>query len=155
MPFSKATNEPDIRIEVKHSWHPGVVFAFTFPKRLTQLAADAEARFLGLKEDAREDEHRLALIQTVAEMVTKEPEGFDDFPIDEKLPPGGAPRSLSVRFRDYFDEPSQVELEQILIGAWRAYRASSVPSAYMKSDKDTRARDGQSSGATAQAESKV
>lgn len=153
MAFSKATYEPEIRIEVRHAWHPDSVFAFYFPKRLPQVAADAEARFLGLEEAARADEHRRALIEAVAEMLTREPEGFDDFPLDTNLPHSQQPRSLSIRVRDYFDDPLQIELEQILVAAWRAYRATSVPNAYPKSLQDSSARDGTASGASAETQS--
>ncbi len=132
MGFTKQKNEPSIRIEVRHNWHPAAVFAFTFPKRMPKLAADSEARFLGLTEAAREDEHRQAIIEVVSEMVTQV-EGFDDFPADEVMPENLVARSLAERFRAYFDDPSQAELEQIVVGAWRAYRASAMPSAYPKS----------------------
>ncbi len=153
MGFNKDKNEPDIAIEVRHPWHPGDVYTFYFPKKLPQLALDAEAKFLGLKEGERSDEYRKELINTVAAMVTREPEGFDHFPTDEVLPAGQSPRSLSIRMRDYFDDPNHPELESILVGVWRAYRASAVPSAYLKSLPADSKGDGSVSRGTAQAES--
>ena len=142
MGFTKASNEPEVRIEVHHNWHPGAVFAFTFPKRLPPAATLAESRFLALKEDARPDEHRLALIETVAQMVVREPEGFDDFPGSSQAVSSLRDVPLLERFVTYFDDPEQPELEQVIIAAWRAYRATSVPSAYMKSVSDRSARNG-------------
>jgi len=124
--FTKANNATakEIAIEVRHPWHKEDVFVFHFPKRQPKPAAESEARFLGLGEEAREDEHRLAIIEAVSEMVTAV-EGFDDFPQDS--------RPLPERFREYFDDPEQLELEQLVVSAWRAYRASAIPGAYLKS----------------------
>jgi hypothetical protein len=132
--FTKKENPPEISIEVRHPWHPGSVFIFHFPKKLHQLALDAEQRFLGLTDDARPDEHRKAIIDTIAEMVIREPEGFDDFPdVNHVVKPGDGKRPLAPRMREYFDDDSQPELETIIVSAWRAYRAAAVPTAYVKS----------------------
>lgn len=80
MGFNKQKNSKEIAISVTHPWHPGAQFVFHFPKALPQSALDAEAKFLGLKDAERPEEYRKHLIDTVAEMVTQEPEGFDDFP---------------------------------------------------------------------------
>ncbi|MGB7925585.1 MAG: hypothetical protein WCF57_20270 [Pyrinomonadaceae bacterium] len=133
MGFSKKSRSPEIEIQVNHAWYPGQPFTFYLPKKMPKSALDAESRFLGLKEDARVDEHRLALIETVSELVTREPEGFSDFLKDE--------RPLAERFREYFDSPDDPELESILISVWRAYRASQVPNAYLKSRENNDERD--------------
>jgi hypothetical protein len=140
--YSKQSYSDEIEIVVHHPYYPESPFTFTFPKRLPQSAVAAETCFLGLKEDALADEHRRALIETVAEMVTTAPQGFDDFP-NEDAPTG----SLAARFIAYFDDPSQIELEQILVSAWRAYRAAGIPTAYSKSISLNGKADGQSSDA--------
>lgn len=133
MGFRKSTNETEVAVVVTHKWHPGDEFTFYFPKVLPQAAIEAEGRFLGLKEDAREEEYRQLLIETVAAMVTRDPIGFDDFPTSD------AP--LADRFIAYFDDPSQPELQSILLSVWREYRAGAIPFAYLKSIQ----RDGEGS----------
>lgn len=135
MAFSKQGNSKEVSVEVTHRWHPGALFVFHFPKRLPQSALDAEKSFLGLKDDERAEAHRAALVNTVAEMVTREPEGFDDFPETVCVGPGTAAVSKNVadRVRVYFDDPEQPELEAIIVSAWRAYRAAAIPAAYTKS----------------------
>lgn len=151
MGFSKENYEPEISIEVTHPWHPGDKYIFHLPKTMPQAATDAEATFLGLTDEARPDEHRLHLIATLAEMVTREPEGFDDFPMDNALPAGQHARSLSIRMRDYFDDESKPELESILVGVWRMYRASALPAAHIKSFQNNGARSSDVSALPAKA----
>lgn len=151
MGFDKSTYQTEVNAVVTHQWHPGKEFIFTFPKLLPQAALDAEKTFLGLPDGERAEAARLALIGMLAEMVTKEPRGFDNFPTDEVMPQGQSPRSLSIRFRDYFDDPSQPELEAILAGAWQAYRGGSRPVAYLKSHENSGARDSQPTRATQEA----
>lgn len=127
MGFRKGASPPDVQIVVEHKWHPGTQFVFTFPKVLPQAAADAERAFIALKDEERADAYRRALVGVVAEMVTAEPEGFDDFPT------GNVTGSLADRMRGYFDDPDRPELEQIIVGAWRAYKAAAVTAAYVKS----------------------
>lgn len=138
MGFSKVKNSKEVSIAVSHAWHPGAKFVFHFPKTLPQSAVEAEKTFLGLKEDERAEAHREALINAVGEMVTRAPEGFDDFPETVTLGPGsaGVSSKLSHRVCFYFDDPEQPELEAIIVSAWRAYRAASLPSAYLKSAED-------------------
>lgn len=93
--FNKSKNQRLVRVEVRHAWHPGTVFAFTFPKVLTQETLEAEKTYLGLTAPEQEDEARKALINVVALMSAQEPEGFEDLPgsverarlreIDERL----------------------------------------------------------------------
>ncbi len=151
MGFIKSTNEPDITIVVTHPWHEGDVYSFTFPKRLPQAAVDAEKRFLGLKDEARPDESRRALIETLAEMVTREPEGFDDFPSSATEVDAPMGESLARRFVEYFDDYSQPEFESILVSVWRAYRASAVPDAFPSRIQDSGARDSNAARAASQA----
>jgi hypothetical protein len=137
MPFSKTNYSPEIEIVATHRWYPGDKFVFTLPKVLPESALDAEAGFLGLNGTERDDQARRALISVVAQMVTKEPEGFEDFPQDA--------RPLAERFVEYFDDPSKPELENILVGVWREYRGGAVSSTYLKSREDSRAAVGQPS----------
>lgn len=130
MGFSKKNNAPEIAIVAHHRWHPAAEFIFHFPKRMPQPALDADARFAGLKDEEREREGRRALVETVAQMVSREPEGFDDFPV-------GGERLLAERFSEYFDDESQPELEAILLYVWGAYRAAALPVAYLKSSPDS------------------
>ena len=85
MGFSKVTNAKEVSIVVTHPMHAGDRYVFTFSKLLPQAALDAQGRFLGLPDTARAEEWRTALVATVAEMVIREPEGFDDFPGAEQL----------------------------------------------------------------------
>lgn len=154
MGFSKQSNEQEIRIEVLHQWHPDTIFAFTFPKRMSQPATEAEARYLGLTDKERSDEYVKALIETVAEMVIREPEGFDDFPqltTEDRAGSMVVISSLKERMRNYFDDPTQPEFEVILSAAYRGYRMSAMPSAYPKSLQVGGAGDGDLSRAPAQA----
>ncbi|MGI8997542.1 MAG: hypothetical protein ACR2GW_12830 [Pyrinomonadaceae bacterium] len=133
MGFSKQDYSPEIAINVTHPWHPGETFTFHFPKALPQAALDAERQFLGLPDAAREGAHRQALIGVVAEMLLRAPEGFADFPTDDVMPENLVARPLPQRVREYFDDPGKPELEAIIAGAWRAYKAAAQPSAYLKS----------------------
>jgi hypothetical protein len=133
MGFTKSTSQKEIAIKLTHPWYPGAEFTFHFPKRLPESALNAEKQFLGLKDDEREEQYRKGIINVVAEMVVREPEGFDDFTADTSRP-------LAERMRDYFDDPEQPELEAILVSAWRAYRAAAMPSAYLKSPESGSAK---------------
>lgn len=165
MGFSKQSYDPVVSVEVHHAWYPREVFTFIFPKQLPQAALDREQSFFGLKDDARKDAHRVALVDMVAEMVESEPEGFEDFPgsaevkairelrarLEESLKEKDRREveaqirsaesllevarrvTLSARFREYFDDPARPELEALVASAWRAYRAASLPAAYLKS----------------------
>lgn len=154
MGFSKTKYEPTIRIEVLHQWHPDTIFAFTFPKRMPQTAAEAETRYLGINDEMRKDESRKALIESVAALIISEPEGFDDFPrLTEKDRAAEMVniKPLAERMREYFDEPDKPELEEILSAAYRAYRLTAMSSAYPKSLQAGSAGDGELSRSTAQA----
>lgn len=165
MPFSKQKSGPEVSFELRHPWHPGTVFVFTFPKELPQAALDKEKHFIGLADDERKDAVRVALIETVGAMVSQEPEGFEGFPgaeqvaalkvAQEKLThdlkedvrrqiqreverlngelEAARATPLAERFKEYFDDPAHPELESLVTGAWRAYRAASLPAAYLKS----------------------
>lgn len=170
MGFSKKTSQPEIAISVTHPWHPGTQFVFHFPKQLPESAVEAEKTFLGLKDTERAGEHRKALVNVVAQMVTAEPEGFDDFPGAAEIAELKAVRArlegdelkegereqleervrslegaldtarqtpLAKRMRDYFDDETQPELEAIIAGVWRAYKAAAIPAAYIKSPGDS------------------
>lgn len=136
--FNKKDNSSEIAITCTHPWHPGEEFTFYLNKRLPQSAIDAEANFVGLKDTERPDAFRVAIISTVAEMVTKEPEGFSDFPRQEMLPGGIVPNPLPARMREYFDDASVPELEQIIVTVWRNYRSAAIPQAYLKSAENSR-----------------
>ncbi|HLM58175.1 MAG TPA: hypothetical protein VK422_18880 [Pyrinomonadaceae bacterium] len=158
MPFSKTKYDPTVAIVVHHKWYPGDAFTFYFPKVLPQSALDAERVFVGLKEDEGAESFRKALVNVVAEMAAEEPEGFDDFPRltkEERAQGTVNIDPLPERMRAYFDDASKPELEAILSGAWRAYRASQVPSAYTKSVQGHGAGGGQPSGVSAGASSGV
>ena len=149
MGFSKAHNKKEISIVVTHPMHPGDRYVFTFPKTLPQAALDAQGRFLGLPDTARAEEWRTALVATVAEMVIREPEGFDDFQrlTDEDRAAGMVnQRPLAERFVEYFNDAEQPELEAIIVQAWKEYKAAAVPAAYVKSPEDSGAPGGESSG---------
>lgn len=126
MGFAKKDSAPEITIEVQHQFHPGTIFSFTLPKILPQAALNAEAEFVGLKDDERPEAYREALVGLVAELVTLPPTGFDDF--KDVIAP-----SLAERMRAYFNDPAHPELESILVAVWRAYKAAVVPVAYTKS----------------------
>ena len=134
MPFPKY--EPEIQIVITHQWHPGSKFIFTFPKRLPQAAIDAEAKLLGLGDQDRDEQARLLVIETVAKMSAQAPEGFPGFP---EIAAGV---DLAGTIQQYFDDPSQPELEAIATSAWSGYRAAARPAAYAKS----LSRDGQGNG---------
>ncbi len=141
MGFSKRTNVPEVTIKVDHPWHEGQSFFFDFPKRLPQVAVDAEQEYIGLKETEQKDAFRVGLIKTVAAMLLRPPSGFDDFPQDE--------RPLAERTLEYFDDAAQVEFESVIIAAWRGYRMSAVSSVYLKSSKNNGARADDLSGVSA------
>ncbi len=138
----------------------------TFRSSSRRARLDAEKAFLGLKDTETADAYRLALINVVAEMVTREPLGFDDLPgsllaaefealseslsapeleeatrgeitgrLDERQRALAEVRRtpLAERVRLYFDEPQKPEFEAILLSVWRAYKATAIPSAYIKS----------------------
>lgn len=148
MSFSKTDYSPEIIISVTHPWYPSETFLFFFPKRLSQAAIDADAAVFSLRDNERPAAARLAVINVVAEMCVREPEGFADFPTDAIMPEKLIARGLPQRVREYFDDPSKPELEAIILGAWRAYRASALPSAYLKSLQNNGARGGRVSEPT-------
>lgn len=135
MGFSKKSYSPVIEIEVLHPYYPGEVFIFTFPKVLPQSALDAEKSYLGLPDTEQPEALRKGLIGVVAEMVTLPPTGFDDFPDlnPGELQTGSTKVALRRAVLDYFDDPEKPELEQIISGAWRAYKTAAIPAAYLKS----------------------
>lgn len=158
MGFSKQGYEPEVAVEVRHNWHPGSVFVFYFPKVLPQAALDAEASFLGLNQDGDKDAVRTSLIDPLAEMATREPEGFDDFPCLTDVARAVGTVSiapLAERFRNYFDEPDKPELEQIVSGAWAAYKQGARPQAFLKRLQADSAGGGQPSGVSREAPSVV
>lgn len=122
--FTKGTRPPYVEIGVKLATYADTDFVFTFPKRLSQRAEDEQRKFLLMESGRDPNDYRLQLINMVAEMLYREPEGFDDFPRDE--------RPLAERVREYFDDPEQPELEAMLVVAWGEYRAGSTPTAYIK-----------------------
>src|ERR1700759_3705513 len=128
MGFSKANYRDRFDVVVLHPQHPGDSYVFTFPKKLPQAALDAEKAFLALGDAATADDWRKALINVIAEMMTRDPEGFDDFPREPVVTLEGqrAP-SLTKRAVEYFDDPEKPELEAIIIKAWKEYKAAAVP----------------------------
>lgn len=155
MGFTKTDYAPEIAIEVRHQWHPDVTFTFHFPKVLPQAAVEAEREFLGLSDAEREAESRHALINIIAQMLVREPEGFDDFPSSSALPTSLVARSLPERVRTYFNDTEKPELEAILVSVWRAYRAAAISSAYLKSIQNNGARSRGVPRATAEDSSAV
>lgn len=142
MAFSKKDNSKEIAIVCTHPWHPGDEYTFYLQKRLPQSAIDAEANFIGLKDTERPDAYRVAIIATVAEMVTKEPDGFSDFPSETIMPGSIGTKPLAQRMREYFDDPAVPELEQIVVTLWRQYRSAAIPQAYLKSAENSRPPSG-------------
>lgn len=138
MGFSKSNKEPDVSIVVNYF---GDTYELTFPKKLPQAALDAEQQFLGLKDDERGEKSREALVNLIAEMVTRPPKGFEDFSVVSGP-------SLADRMRAYFNDPKHPELEAILVGAWKGYKAVAVPTAYLKSPENRSAPGSRLSGAT-------
>ncbi len=146
MGFSKERYEPEVSIEVRHVWHPGTAFVFHFPKVLPQAALEAQKTFLGLSQEETEEALRLALINVVAEMVTRLPEGFDDLTQGDKA-------TVSLAMRAYFNDPTKPELAQIITAAWGAYKAAANPAAYLKSFPDHLSGSSQPASVSKQAES--
>ncbi|MET0646380.1 MAG: hypothetical protein ABW208_07140 [Pyrinomonadaceae bacterium] len=91
---------------------PGAAEIAGIKKARTQLKAE------GLKDKEREEiEGRVEELERSLAVVRQVP--------------------LAKRMRDYFDDPTQPELEMILAGAWRAYKAAVIPAAYIKSPEDS------------------
>jgi hypothetical protein len=139
MPFSKTDYEPDVGYVVTHPYYPGDEFIFYVAKELSQSAEAREKEFLGLKEEERQDKSRELLTRLVAEITTRPPDGFIDFPADE--------RPLSERFFEYFNDPSKPELEGFITRVWRAHRLAVLEPAYLKSVRHRGEGYSQSSGA--------
>lgn|GEM_PF-4802382 len=147
MGFSKKTYESEVAIEVRHGWYPETTFVFYFPKHLPQSALDAEKAFLSLDDKEGAEKSRVALINVVAEMSLRAPSGFDDFPMS------AVTGDLQDRVRDYFDDATKPELEQIVSAAWAAYKQGARPVGYLKSAQDRRAGGGDVSGVSVEASS--
>lgn len=142
MGFSKSKNTDTIGIIAEHPYHPDTKFVFYLTKRASREAADAQSRFIGLPEDERPEVYREGLVETVAHLLAKEPEGFDDFPTGDQ--------PLHERATAYFDDAEQVEFEAILATVWRRYIAAAVPAVYLKSPQgDVEGGDGVRNGAVA------
>jgi hypothetical protein len=124
--FSKKNYEPEVAVVVRHAWYPDSPFTFFFPKVLPQAALDAEKTYFGLTDAEGKDASRVALINVVAEMSTRAPQGFDDTNGVASLP-------LADAIRTYFDDPSMPELEQIIVAAWTTYKQGARPQGYLKS----------------------
>lgn len=123
--FTKNSYSPNVSIGVTLPTRPGDEYVFTFPKRLPQTALDAEEAFVGLDKEERADAFRLGLVRTVAAMLVTEPQGFGDFPVDE--------RPLAERALEYFADPAEPEFEAILVKAWGGFREVTRATAYLKS----------------------
>jgi hypothetical protein len=143
--FKKEGYEPEVAVVVCHAWYPDSPFTFFFPKVLPQAALDAEKTYFGLTDAEGKDASRLALINVVAELSTRAPEGFDDAS-------GTGASSLADAIRTYFDDPSMPELEQIVVAAWTTYKQGARPSAYLKSGTGDGAGSGHAASVPQQAQ---
>jgi hypothetical protein len=144
MGFNKKRYSPEISITVTHSWYPGEEFTFHLSKKLSQEARDAQSQYFALNDEERPEAYRQALVNIISKMVARPPEGFDDFIV----PTGFASQeeqlnALRDAVRDYFDDPLQADLEQILKSVWGVYLATAMPVAYLKSGADSDASLGQ------------
>jgi len=77
--FTKKGYSPSVVVGVRHDWHEGE-FRFHFAKVLPAAALEAEKVYFGLTEPEQADAARKALVNVVALMSTREPEGFVDLP---------------------------------------------------------------------------
>jgi hypothetical protein len=154
--FSKTTYEPEVAIIVNHPLYPDSPFTFFFPKKMPQEAIDASTRFLGLKEDVREEESDKAFVEMLTAQMSRPPEGFDDLEIpkgfsshEEQL------KAMRQALIEYFYDPSKPELSAMLLQAKRKYTEVMTPRGYLKSRENNDARDDTASGTTQEASSVV
>jgi hypothetical protein len=145
MGFSKKDYSPEVAIVINHPYYPETPFVFHFQKLMPKGADDALNALINLKEDERKEGYRSAWLNIVSELATKAPEGFDDFPIDE--------RPLPERMREYFDDAEKPEFASIIFRAWNEYQAAAIPAARLKSLSDYGAGNSQSTRATEEAKS--
>ncbi len=123
MSFNKSKKDEPVVIGAKHAWHSEDEYIFYLTKQPSPAFTNAQKHFLSLPEVTPPEESVKAFVEMVAQLMVSAPKGFSDFIIDD--------RPLAERFKEYFCDPEQPELEPILVRVWREYKESAVPSAYL------------------------
>jgi len=121
--------QKDLTFDVIDARHPGELFTFHLVKRPSQDAIDAQLAYIGLPDDEAKEVRQAALLGAVGKMVSRDPEGFESFPTDE--------RALEARFVEYFGNPEIPEFPGMIRYLWEEYMAVAVPTVYLKSIQDT------------------
>lgn len=127
--FRKGTRPKDVPVIVPDPWDGEGRYTLYFTKRPPREAMDAGEAYFAATGEERAEERRKSLVRAAASLMTREPEGFADFPRDE--------RPLSERALEYFDDPEEIDLEKILSAAWSWYLSGAAPRAYSKSTEDS------------------
>lgn len=111
---------------------------------MPQEAIDASSRWLGLKDLERAEERDKAFVEMLTSQMSRAPLGFDDLSVN-----GNLAQSLT----DYFYDPSQPELLDLLLEAKRVYNEVTSPRGYFRRAESDSAGSSDASGATPQAAS--
>lgn len=124
----KIINEFDIEINIPEVFGGGQII---LPVRAstTEESSEARARFLALEtEDRTGAELTRMAREYVCGLLTKEPIGIDDFPVDD--------RSLYERAVDYFssgDEQQQEFFDRMLFQAYLSHGDQANPKVFFRS----------------------
>lgn len=127
--FTKGTRPKDVPVTVPDPWGQGCEYTLYFAKRPPKEALDAGEAYFATMGEGRAEERRKSLVRATASLMTREPEGFGDFPRDD--------RPLTERALEYFDDPEEVEIEKVLFAAWSWYLSEAAPRAYSKSAENS------------------
>jgi hypothetical protein len=154
MGFRKGASPKEVAVTVPAPWKGDGEFTFYFARRPSNEALQTSDRLIGLLGDERREERRKALVQVVAELSTREPEGFDDFPRETEAHRNAVTfgtNPLGERIVEYFDDPEEPDLERIIAAAWNFYIVEASPRAYLKSGANFGAGGSQPSGVSDEA----
>lgn len=120
MGFSKELLQRELTVVIEHPLYDGS-FAFYLRAQLDARTRDAQSRLFGLTDEEREEEMRRAAVELLAALATREPDGFDDFPRDD--------RALRERMIEYFgDRDMEPFVSAVLAQYWQA----ALPRAYLR-----------------------
>lgn len=125
MGFSKTTEgAARVAIEFSDPLIEGDRRVLVMRSRMNAEAEAARERYVGLPSEERDAAFQQFLAESVSALLVEEPEGFDDFPQANLpvVPP--EPLELSMRAKNYFNDPA---MKSYLEYVWGVYRRATEP----------------------------
>lgn len=125
MGFSKKTEGATrVAIEFNDPLIEGDRRVLVLRSRMHGEAEAARERYVGLPTDQREAAYQEYVAEMIATLLVEEPEGFEDFPKAALPMATPDPVELSMRAKNYFNDPL---LKDYLSFVWGAYRRATEP----------------------------